>query len=294
MPFPWAAAAGVIASAASAYLDHLKSRADADQRARDRRTILQAVQTATDELLTAMLTATITELKGELEGFQSTYAAYDADPGDPVEENRLARLIDDSARTAGRLGAIADDVDGNPQLALESWPIYLSVVYLRAQAMTERQVTFGASELKDALPSFDSALMRIDGLLSHLRKQSDRRFGPIRGRLIGNPPSIVIIFYSFLNTQIVCGTPTAADPRKCERTRARHMDAAFDSIEGVRQLRAVSAELRDVRDALDTFSVLDLLTPHDLHELGFDPNSIRAVRHGQLELPTAGIQENVT
>jgi len=283
MAFPWAAAAGFVASAASAYLEHLRSRAESTQRAQDRRDIIAVVRSATDRLLTALVAATIAELRGELEGYSSTYDAYDADPDSPVEENRLVRLIDDSARTAGRLGVLADEVHDNPRLALESWPIYLAVIYLRAQAMTERQVTYGATELADALPSFDAAATRIEGLLAYLREQSDRRFGPIRGRIVENPPAIVT-FYSFLGTPVVCGTPTAADPRKCERARARHMDSAYDDVDGVADFRNVLKQLRDVRDALDTFNVLDGMPPHVTDELGLRPGLITIADTARLEV----------
>jgi len=290
MPFPWAAAAGLIASAASAYLDHLKARADAEQRARDRDSILNAIAHTRDQILTEMVRETIAELSGELEGFQSTYGAYDPDPDDPVEEERLARLIDDSARTLGRLGALIDGARTNPaldspgaQLALQSWPIYLSVLYLRSQAMTERQVTFGAAELKDSLPEMDAALMRLDGLLTYLRKQSHARFGAITFRVREKPPSIVT-FYSFLGEQFVCAM-LPKSPKNCELARARHMDTAYAAFEGVRELREVNEQLNNVRDALETVSVIDLITHRDPGDLVSKTNALTINHLGRLELP---------
>jgi hypothetical protein len=292
MVFPIAAAVGAVIAVAAAFLAHLDARAEAEQRAGDRRAILDAVRAATDEFLSELMRETIAELEGDLEGYLTTYAAYDPDPNDPIEENRLSRLIDDSARTMGRLGALIDAVETDPpvespaaELAFQSLPLYLSVHYLRAQAMTERQVTYGASELRDSLPAFDTALTRLDALLAYLRRRSDERFGPIVGRVIENPPS-VITFYSFMENHILCGTFAGA-PTPCEAARAAHMETAFSDFEGVAELRAIQTQLREIRDAIETFSVLDVVTHGDPDDPVLSTGSIRLSDRGLVRLTAA-------
>ncbi|MCA1650507.1 MAG: hypothetical protein LC753_09575 [Acidobacteria bacterium] len=149
MAFNWLTAGQIAFSAGSAFLNYLQVGRDDREREHDRELILAAIRSMREDILDTLNLLAVNEFRGDLEGFQSTYEAYDPDPNDPVEENRLVRLIDDSARVLGRLGANLDTVGSNPDLALEAWTVYVPLLYLRAQAMTERQVTYGNSEVRD-------------------------------------------------------------------------------------------------------------------------------------------------
>jgi hypothetical protein len=266
MPIDWVTAGKIAAAAVQAYMAHLQGRADDDERERDRDLILAAIARAHDEILDRLNLLEINQLKGELEGFQLTYAAYNPDPNDPVEEGRLVSLIDDSARVLGRLGAHLDALPSNPELALETWTIYVPLLYLRAQAMTERQVTYGADETQDALLSFDMAIPRLAGLLSYLRRQSDSHFGEVVCRPMPDSQDSHVCWYFWrtapnFGVQVICGS--TRDPKgveKCNKSRAADMDNAYRVFEGVREITDAADQLQGARDALDSISVLDVLT----------------------------------
>jgi hypothetical protein len=254
MPFPWIAAAQAIAAAASAYMDHVRNRDDAAQRERDRDLILAAIRDAKSEIISEVVRQRMAELTGALEGFESVYASYDADPNDPAEEERLRSLIDDTAVTIGQLGALIDPVRRGgvaADVALQAWPIYVQLLYLRAQAMTERQVTYGAAEIDDAVPTLQEAVTRGTRLLSYLHGVSDARFGAVQCGVHQDAQGVVC-WYRFGRSQIVCGR----NPKVCEDSRKRHMTTAYGGFEGVRQ---ITASVEGLRQAIGTISTLSLL-----------------------------------
>ena len=265
MAIEWITAGKIALAAGQAFMAHLQGRKDDAERERDRDLILAAIQRLHDEVLDRLNELEVNQLRGELEGFQLTYASYDPDPDDPVEEGRLVTLIDDSARVLGRVGAHLDTVGGNPDLALEAWAVYVPLLYLRAQAMTERQVTYGADETTDALLSFDMALPRLAGLLTYLRGRSDSEFGPVVCKPVPDSQDTRVCWYWWGNEQFICGS--TRDPRgveKCQNSRATNMDNAYRAFPGVREITAAAEQLQDARDALDTIRALDLLTHHGI------------------------------
>jgi hypothetical protein len=261
MAFDWIAAGKVTLAAGEAFLSYLQDRKEDTERARDREMILAAINKMHEEVLDMLVELEVNELKGELEGFQLTYASYDPDPNDPIEESRLTQLIDDSARVLGRLGANLDTVSSNPKLALETWAVYVPLLYLRAQAMAERQTTFGKQETSEALLSFEMALPRLQGLLSYLRRESDSRFGGIVCKRVPDSQDRQVCWYYFAHKQYICGS--LRDPKgldKCQRARARHMDSAYRGYRGVREITAAADQLEHARDALETITIIDSLT----------------------------------
>jgi hypothetical protein len=277
MAIDWVTAGKIALAAGQAFLAHLQGRMDDAEREHDRDLILAAIQRAQNEILDLLTLLEVNQLRGELEGFRLIYDSYDPDPNDANEEARLVGLIDDSARVLGRLGTHLDTVGSSPALALEAWTIYVPLLYLRAQAMTERQTTYGASELKDALESFDMAVPRLAGLLAYLRGQSDSQFGPVVCRPIPDSQDSRVCWYWWGNEQFICGS--TRDPRgvdKCQRSRATNMDRAYEAFAGVREITMSAQQLEDARDALDTFSVLDILT-----QIGIDIGDL-VIAHGRL------------
>src|SRR5947208_382668 len=146
MAIPWIAVGQAAYSAWQAYKSYLNRGQDAAERERDRDMILAAIRNVADQILDRLDLLEINQLKGELEGFQLIYESYDPEPGDSVEEGRLVSLIDDSARALGRLGADLDSVGSDPDLAFQAWAIYVPLLSLRAQAMAERQITYGTDQ----------------------------------------------------------------------------------------------------------------------------------------------------
>jgi hypothetical protein len=266
MPIDWVVAGKVALAAGQAFMAHLQGRKNDAERERDRELILAAIKRMHDEVLDRLNVLETNQLKGELEGFRLIYASYDADPDDPVEEGRLVSLIDDSARVLGRIGAHLDTVPGNPELALETWAVYVPLLYLRAQAMTERQATFGADETREAMLSFDMAIPRLGGLLAWLRQQSDSQFGPVVCKPMPDSDDSKVCWYWWRHgpnvaEQFICGS--TRDPRgveKCQQSRARNMEATYRAFDGVAEITAAAEQLQDARDALDTIRTVDALT----------------------------------
>lgn len=253
MPIDWVIAGKVALAAGQAFMDHLTEAGNDAARERDRELILAAVRRVQTEILERLNELEINELRGELEGFRLTYASYDPDPADPLEEGRLVSLIDDSARVLGRLGAHLDAVadDTTLALALEAWAVYVPLLYLRAQAMTERQVVYGAMERDEAVVSFDSALPRLRGVLTYIRAQSDKTFGPVTCRPHPDSEDPKVCWYKWGNERFICGS--TRDPNgvaKCRASRTRNMDIAYRSSAGVKEITAAAEQLQLARDAL--------------------------------------------
>jgi hypothetical protein len=250
MAFPWAIALQVVAAAAKAYQEHRQASGDAAERERLREAIIAAISQMRQEVITEVIALRIFELEGKVEGFETTYAAYDPDPGNTVEENRLVRLIDDSALVIGELGRLVDAIRAEPDLGLPAWPPYLSLVYLRAQAMTEREVTYDADEIDDILPSFEVALQRMHGVSSYLRDMSDARFGAVITRRHPDFTSPVV-GYMFEHNFMFCGYLNRPDAiARANEERERHMDSAYASYEGVRETNEAIDELQAAIDDL--------------------------------------------
>jgi len=251
MAFPWAIAAQVVAAAAKAYEKHRQAGSDAAERERFREAIIAAISQMRQEVITEVIALRLYELEGKVEGFETTYAAYDPDPNNSVEENRLVRLIDDAALVLGELGRLVDAVRAEPDVGLAAWPPYLSLLYLRAQAMTEREVTYGADEIEDILPTFEVALQRMYGVSLYLRDMSDVRFGDVVTR---RHPDFTapIVGYMFEHNFMFCGYLNRPDAiESANEDRERHMDSAYASYEGVRETHEAIDELQATIDELN-------------------------------------------
>ena len=266
MAFSWIDAGKIALGAAQAFLGHLQARQDDVERERDRELILAAIQSMRDQILDTLNVLAVNEFRGDLEGFQSTYAAYDPDPSNPTEENRLARMIDDSAGVLGRLGANLDTVAANPNLALEAWTVYVPLLYLRAQAMAEREFTYGTPELVDSLSSFDMAMSRLTGLLSYLRTQSDKGFGPVVCKPIPDSQDSRVCWYWWGSEQFICGS--TRDPRgvdKCQASRRSNMENAYRAFAGVKEITETLEQVHQAREAVDTIGDLHRLSLAGVH-----------------------------
>jgi hypothetical protein len=251
MAFPWAIAAQIVAAAAKAYREHREAGNDAEERERLREAIVTAISQMREEVIAEVVALRLSELEGQVEGFETTYAAYDPDPNNPVEENRLVRLIDDAALVLGELGRLIDMVRADPDVGLPAWPPYLSLLYLRAQAMTEREVTYGADEIDDILPTFEVALQRMYGVILYLRDLSDARFGPVITR---RHPDFTerVVGYMFKHNFMFCGYLNRPDAiESANEERERHMNSAYAAYEGVRETHEAIDELQARIDELN-------------------------------------------
>ena len=267
MAIEWVTAGKVAAAAAQAFWSYLQGRKDAAERDRNRDLMIQAINQARDDILDRMNAIERAILSGELEGFQVIYASYNPDPNDPLEEERLVNIADDSARVLGRLGSHLDNVPSNPDLAFDVWAIYVPLLYLRAQALAERQAVYGADQATEAILSFDLAIPRLNGLLSRLRARSDAGFGPIVCKPMPDSQDARVCWYRWIHgnvsEQFICGS--TRDPRgieKCKASRASNMDTAYRNTPGVRQITAAVEQLQISRDALETIDTLDILGTH--------------------------------
>lgn len=292
MAFSWITAGKIALGAAQAFLGHLQARQDDVERERDRELILAAIQSMRDEILDRLNVLAVNEFRGDLEGFQSTYDAYDPDPSDPTEENRLARLIDDSAGVLGRLGANLDTVAANADLALEAWTVYVPLLYLRAQAMTEREVTYGTPEIADSLASFNMAISRLTGLLSYFRTQSDKNFGPVVCKPVPDSQDSQVCWYWWSSEQFICGS--TRDPRgveKCQTSRRNNMENAYRAFPGVKEITETREQLQQARDAVDTMSALHRLSLAGVHvgEIALVDGQLRRIPPSPGHINSAGV-----
>ena len=259
MPFPWAIAAQIVKAAATAYREYADSENDAQERERLRESIIAAISQMRDEVIAEVIALRLAELEGEVQGFEDTYQTYDAEPGNDVEENRLARLIDDAAQTMGELGVLVDMVRADPDLGLPAWPPYLSIFYLRAQAMTEREITYEADEISDILPSAEDALQRMQGVQQYLRDMSDARFGAVGSRRDGDF-TVNVVGYMFEHHFIPCGFANDPDViQRANEARDWHMESAYLGYEGVREANEAIDDLQTTIDDLSQTSFLDRL-----------------------------------
>lgn len=226
---------------------------------------MQAIGRARSDLLDRLNEIERAQCSGELERFQLIYDSYNPDPTDPLEEARLVNLADDSAGALGRIGSHLDNVPSNPELAFDVWAIYVPLLYLRAQALAERQATYGANQTTEALLSFELAIPRLNGLLTVLRARSDSAFGPVVCKPIPDSEDPRVCWYWWRHSggageQFICGS--LRDPRgiaKCQESRARSMDSAYRNTEGVREITGAVEQLQRAYDALDTIGALDEL-----------------------------------
>ena len=252
--------AGLIEKAYNAYKEYMEKREEAAEHERLRQEMLAAIRKVTTDIISELIETRLEKLRGELEGFTSNYAAYDPDPNSEVEENRLVRIADDSARTIGQLGQILDGLGTDPDqkpaddpdrlLAFDAWPIYIPLIYLRAQVLAERETTYGAVEAKDALDSMDDALDRLDSLLEFLRTESDANYGPIT---TGPVPDYEeeMFYFTVKGRKMACGRLTNPNAyAQCEATRESMMDGAFRVYDGVPELSSALSQLRQAREQL--------------------------------------------
>lgn len=285
----WITAGKLAAQAGQAFMQHLQNRNDEDAREADRDLILAAVAGVQTRILERFDELEIDVLRGELEGFRLTYSAYEPDPADPQEETRLVTLIDDSARVIGRLGAHLDSLAESPGLALEAWTVYTPLVFLRAQAMAEREATYGGHEARDALPSFDAAGPRLQALLQHLRRISDARFGPVVCRPMQDSQDSRVCWYVWRHgqhssEQVICGSTSQPDGvQRCQQSRERTMRSAYVRWPGVTEISAAAEQLDVARDALAARAALDRLS-----RTGLSTPAGRFV-HGRLAVADLGL-----
>lgn len=178
-PGDWVTAAKVALAAGQAFKKYPDEQAAEETKKCDREELLEAIRTLTDDVIHTFVMQQIVDLKGDLDRFQDIYRSYD--PGSRAEEERLRALIDESARVLGDLGQGLDARPLQEQLAFESYAIYVPLLFLRAQAMVERERTYGEKEVADIIPSFDLAIPRLRKLLEHLRAKSHAQFSEVIG-----------------------------------------------------------------------------------------------------------------
>jgi len=224
----WAEVAKVVAAAAQAVFGYMQSRSDAAERDRKQGELLEAIELTRTSVISAVNAQTIAQLKGELEGYETRYAEYDARPQD---EQSLVDIIAETANTLGWLGANIDSAPHRPgadpaamELALESATVYIALMFLRVQVMMEHQVAWGAPAVRDIPPLLRRAIARLEMLRRCVRRESDDRFGPVQVTRSADYTSPVY-GYRFDGRMIVCGPANRAGANAaCDARRAQKMN----------------------------------------------------------------------
>lgn len=259
----WMVVAQVVAAAAQATYGFLKSASDAEKRDQKHAEMLAVLDEVRFSILSTMVEIEVAELTGEVRGFVDIMRSYDGDPDDSAEEERLRSLIDDSARVIGRLSAHIDNLPNTPgdqdaetttrTLALESAAILAPLIYVRAQAMAERQFTYKNPEIRDIPHSLDDGARSLRHVATYVRTESDGRFTTVATHR--DPESHRQVFgYRFSGRLIPCG-PVAMNGTfaQCQEQRRRHIQgASVTYLDGAgpvltaaaSQMAHISAELK--------------------------------------------------
>lgn len=240
----WIAIAKAAAAAAQAVYGYLAAQRDAAERDRKHRELLRALELARTSIVDALIALRRADLKGDVEGLIQDFETYDPDPTNAAEEARLVGIIRDAAQILGDLGAHIDEIvtprdpprnaadEGEfRDLALESAALAIPTIYVRAQAMAERQFTYGAAEVKDIHSSFELLIPRFQLLAAYVHRESDRRFGPIRMPALRRDQSLVGIRWTYNGPGVgvvECGLVLEAGSyEQCNEIRKRRMLTAY-------------------------------------------------------------------
>lgn len=240
----WVAVGKAAAAAAQAVYGYLQAQRDAAERNRKHRELLRALELARTSIVDALIALRRADLRGDVEGLIGDFETYDPDPTNAAEEGRLVQIIRDAAQILGDLGANIDEVvtPHDPprnsadelefrDLALESAALTIPTLYVRAQAMAERQATYGAPEVKDIHSAFDVAIPRFRVLAAYVHRESDRRFGMIRLPALRRDQSPVGLHWVFTGPgvgQFECGVVgEEGSYERCVEIRNRRMQAAY-------------------------------------------------------------------
>jgi hypothetical protein len=128
----------------------------------------------------------------------------------------------------------AEDEKAKKILALESAGLMIPLVFLRVQALVERELTYGEPEIKDVPGVLDQAISDLSPVPVKLRKSSDHRFGPIfTHNEFEHGLSLPRFAYRFDSMPVPCSLVRIANARGIsERRRISHMNAAYAAYEG--------------------------------------------------------------
>jgi hypothetical protein len=205
--------------------------------------ILGAIRTSTSIVLDAVVSIEINRLRGDVNGFLEIFDTYDAGPG---EEARLREIADNSARTVANLAANitllplagtsmeAADKKFKRILALESAGLMVPLVFLRVQALVERELTYGAKEIKDVPGVLEQAISDLSPVPAKLRKSSDSRFGPLFTQN-SEEHGLRLTWHAYLfnGRPVPCSLVRIANSRAIsESSRRSRMNAEYASYEG--------------------------------------------------------------
>lgn len=221
--------------------------AEEAEKRRQLEAILGAIRTSTSIILDAVITTEINRLKGDVNGFLDIFDTYDADPNSQSEEDRLRQVADESARTVANLAAnitvlpvagsnsmTAEDEKAKKNLALDSAGLMIPLVFLRVQALVERELTYGAPEIKDVPAVLDQSISDLSAVPVKLRRSSDHRFSTIfTDNKIEHGLKLPRFAYRFNGMVVPCSLIRIANARAIsERRRISHMNAAYAAYEG--------------------------------------------------------------
>jgi hypothetical protein len=206
--------------------------------------ILGAIRTSTSVILDTVVALEIDNLKGEVNGLLNRFDTYDADPQDHSEEERLREIADESADTLatlsahiGRLPAPGATTDPSQEtamreLALQSAALMMPLVFLRVQALVERQRTYLAPEIKDVPPLLDQAISDLSPLPGNLKTLSDARFGALFVQQDSEHAGLSWYAYDFNRVAVPCSLTKLTNARAIsEHSRRHRMDAEYASFE---------------------------------------------------------------
>ncbi len=283
--------ASIVSAAVRIFVKIFQNNKEQDERKRLVRALSAEIARARDELLSGVIELHLSEVRGALDGFIMNMDSYDAE--DPHDEERLRALIDDSALFIGTLGRWCDGLSlpngAGHELSYQAAPLYASLLILRAHAMAERELSYGANEIKDILPSLRLGCERVTTLRNRLQRASDRRFGPIRKQLIGNGESWRYS-YTFNGRSFDRFFEWTFEAVDAERTR--HQNREFADYPGAGEICEILSSLQSAAGSADYDVALDssvfdweyyVARYRDLREHGIDtPAEARNhwLRHG--------------
>lgn len=211
--------------------------AEAAERARLHKEILDTIKTSASSIKDLIIQIEIAKLKGEVTWLIDKFEDFDPDPSDKGQNERLRAIIDDSENVLGRMSAnigLLQNGGEATNLALESVALSMPLVFLRVQAMVERQKIYGSQDVKGIPRALNRAVDRLSPVPIQLRAWSDARFGPLIVQTTKDPgPKISYYAFRFNNMSIPCFPTRVTNARAMsEKNRRSRMDAEYAGYRG--------------------------------------------------------------
>ena len=182
----WAAIGAIagVVSAAVSVIKFIRESGQSDDAVLEAiRQLSRQIEAAKQEILAAISAAEFRELKGTVDGLILTFQTYDGERGD---EERLRSLIDEGAIVLGRLAEALRTLDPSTDGFQRGVDVYITMLFLRAIAMHERERRWHRDEVRDIPLMFPAAVDLLGLGIDGIRTAIARRFRGVDTQRMGD------------------------------------------------------------------------------------------------------------